>query len=203
MSSPSPFTAVQEPPLPAVAGRQAPVATTNDIWEFAEKSLEQTAVALHEARAATGTELTQAIAIARESHAAGKPADLIEEVARVQGHDEEHLSRAIGELANKVAATLSPYPPLVPFGGKLIAPSAFYDSFEQIHKIARILLSPIIYAEDTDAIGTASANPVASMILAEEIASSVFKRFGIRPFVTVARLDYENWTFLSRKHFEL
>ena len=61
----------------------------------------------------------------------------------------------------------------------------------------------MIYAEDTDAIGTASANPVASAILAEEIRSTVFKRFGIRPFVTAARLDYESWTFLSRKHFEL
>ena len=61
----------------------------------------------------------------------------------------------------------------------------------------------MIYAEDTDAIGTASVNPVASAILAEEIRTTVFKRFGIRPFVTIARLDYESWTFLTRKHFEL
>ena len=203
MISTSPFLATQDPPQPAAANRLEPAAINNDIWDFAEKCLEQTAVALHEARAATGAELTQAIAIARQAHASGKPADLIEEIARVQGNAEEHLSRAIMDLANKVAATLSPYPPLVPFGGKLIAPSAFYDSFEQIHKLARVLLSPVIYAEDTDAIGTASANPVASMILAEEIASAVFKRFGIRPFITVARLDYESWTFLSRKHFEL
>jgi hypothetical protein len=61
----------------------------------------------------------------------------------------------------------------------------------------------VIYAEDTDAIGTASINPFAAAILAEEIQSTVFKRFGIRPFVTIARLDYESWTFLTRKHFEL
>jgi len=148
-------------------------------------------------------EINNAIARTRESHASGKPADLLESIARVQGHDEEHLSRAIGELGNKVAAALSPHPPLIPFAGKLIAPSAFYDSFDQIHKLARVLLSPVIYAEDTDAVGTASVNPVASALLAHEIATTVFKRFGIRPFVTVARLDYESWTFLSRKHFEL
>lgn len=158
---------------------------------------------MHESHAATGAELNKGIARAREAHAAGKPSDLIEVVARIQGHDEEHLSRAMIDLTNKVASTLSPYPPLIPFGGKLIAPSAFYDSFDQIHRIAKVLLSPVIYAEDTDAIGTASVNPVASAILAEEIRETVFKRFGIRPFVTASRLDYESWTFLSRKHFEL
>jgi hypothetical protein len=174
-----------------------------DIWDFAENCVMRTAAALQEARAATGVELNQAIAKVRESHAAGRPSDLLEMIARIKGHDEEHIGRAILDLGNKVAATLTPYPALIPFGGKLIAPSAFYDSFDQIHKIARVLLSPVIYAEDTDAIGTASANPVASEILAEEIRSAVYKRFGIRPFMTVARLDYESWSFLSRKHFEL
>jgi len=206
MTPASPFLAIQEPPpqAHAAAPRQpSERPTRGDIWDFAEACLDHTAAALHEARAATPTELTQAIATARESHADAKPADLLEILARIQGHDEEHLGRAILELGNKVANTLSPYPPLIPFGGKLIAPSAFYDSFDQIHKIARVLLSPVIYAEDTDAIGTASANPVAAAILAEEIRTTVFKRFGIRPFVTSARLDYESWTFLTRKHFEL
>ena len=203
MSSQSPFPAAQAPPsqsfIPEAAGPQS----SGDLWDFAEICLAQTAAALHECRAATPSEVQQAISNARESHAEGRPADLIEVLARVQGHDEEHLGPAILELGNKISATLNPCPPLILFGGKLIAPSAFYDSFEQIHKIARILLSPVIFAEDTDAIGTASANPVASIILAEEIQSSVFKRFGIRPFLTTARLDYENWTFLTRKHFEL
>ncbi len=194
----SPFPILEEAPKPA-----PPRSTTGEIVDFAEVCLTRTADALHEARAASAAEINQAIATARESHAAGKPADLLEVIARVQGHDEEHLSPVILELGNKVALTLSPYAPLVPFAGKLIAPSAFYDSFEQLHKLARVLLAPVIYAEDTDAIGTASANPVAAAILSEEIAAAVFKRFGIRPFVTIARLDYESWTFLTRKHFEL
>ena len=173
------------------------------LWDYAELCLEHTASALHETQAASAAELNKAIAIARESHAQDSPADLLETLARVKGHDEEHLSRAIGELSDLVAATISPPAPMIPFGGKLIAPSAFYDSFDRIQKLARVLLSPVIYAEDTDAIGTASVNPVASTILAEEIRAAVYKRFGIRPFLTVARLDYENWTFLSRKHFEL
>jgi hypothetical protein len=190
----SPFLAAHEP---------APRSKGADLWDFAEICLQQTAEALHQARAGTPAEISQAISTTRENHAREIPSDLIEAMARVLGHGEEHLSPAILDLGNKVAATLNPSAPLIPFGGKLIAPSAFYESFDQIHKIARILLSPVIYAEDTDAIGIASANPVAAGILADEIRSAVFKRFGIRPFVTVARLDYESWTFLSRKHFEL
>ena len=190
-------------PQPAIPPPEFAQVTHGDIWDFAETCMAQTQTALLEARAATPVELSHAIATARESHALHKPADLLEVVARIQGNGEEHLSRAILDLGNKVAATLSLFQPLVPFAGKLIAPSAFYDSFDQIHKIARVLLSPVIFAEDTDAIGTASANPVASAILAEEIRTTVFKRFGIRPFVTTVRLDYESWTFLARKHFEL
>lgn len=194
MPSASPFLAVQESPSPAETG---------DLWEFAEICLQQTAAALHKARAATPTHISQAISTARELHVLEKPCDLIEVLARIQGHGEEHLGPAVLELGNKVAGTQTPYAPFVPFAGKLIAPSAFYDSFDQIHKIARVLLSPVIYAEDTDSIGTASANPIASAILANEIRNAVFKRLGIRPFVTIACLDYESWTFLSRKHFEL
>jgi hypothetical protein len=61
----------------------------------------------------------------------------------------------------------------------------------------------VIFAEDTDTIGTASVNPMAAAILAEEIRNAVYKRVGITPFVTIARLEYESWTFLTRKHFEL
>ena len=61
----------------------------------------------------------------------------------------------------------------------------------------------MLYAEDTDAIGVASINPIACVLLAEEINNSVHKRLSICPFVSVVRMTYEDWTFLTRKHFEL
>jgi hypothetical protein len=193
MSTAAPFL---EAPPTAVPQRQ-------NLWDLAESCLQLTAGAVHEARAATPAELSQAITAAREEHAREIPCDLLEVLARVQGNGEEHLSPAITQLGNKTAATLSPNAPLIPFAGKLIAPSAFYESFDQIHKTARILLTPIIFAEDTDAIGVASVNPLAAAILADQIRDAVYKRFGIRPFVTIARIDYESWAFLTRKHFEL
>jgi hypothetical protein len=193
MSTAAPFL---ETPPTAVPQRQ-------NIWDFAESCLQLTAGAVHEARAATPAELSQAIAAARQEHAREIPCDLLEVLARVQGNGEEHLSDAITHLGNKIDAANSPHAPLIPFAGKLIAPSSFYESFDQIHKIARILLTPIVFAEDTDAIGVASVNPLAAAILADQIRDVVYKRFGIRPFVTLARIDYETWAFLTRKHFEL
>ena len=116
MQSTSPFLAVPEPVLQTRGG---------DLWDLAEVCLQRTAGALHEARAATPAEVSQAISIARESHVEERPMDMLEVMARVQGHGEEHLSAAILDLGNKVAATLTPYAPLIPFAGKLIAPSAF------------------------------------------------------------------------------
>lgn len=194
MQTASPALALQEPDNQLKG---------EDAWDFAEICLIQTAEALHQTRSGTPSEISQATAQVRESHARLIPADLIEALARVQGHDEERISLAILELGNRLASTFPISVPLIPFGGKLIAPSAFYESFDRVHKIARVLLSPVLYAEDTDAIGTASVNPIAASLIAEEIRSQVFKRFGIRPFVTIARLEYESWTFLARKHFEL
>ena len=193
-----PAPAIPAPPPPAMPGKGDP-----QNRDYVEECLSRTAQALHETRAASDAEIHKAITAVRQAHAEGRPADILEEIARIQGHDEERIGPVILDLGNKMSLTLTPYAPHVPFAGKLIAPSAFYDSFDQIHKLARMLLSPVVYAEDTDAIGTASINPFAAAILSEEIESAVFKRFGIRPFVTIARLDYESWAFLTRKHFEL
>ena len=195
----SPLPAAHDSTQPPSASRNAP----GDIETIFAAYLAQTAEALVFSQAASQPEVSQALDDVHQAHADGKPVELLEAVARVQGHHEEHFGRVIRSLGDKLAAILNPSPPLIPFAGKLIAPSAFYDSFDHLHRIAKALLSPVIYAEDTDAIGTASVNPIASAIFAEEIRNAVFKRFGIRPFVTAARLDYESWTFLSRKHFDL
>ena len=199
MQAAVPFPAAHPHGPPPVGCRS----TRGDFGEIIEACLDKTAESLVFSHAASPADVSQAMEAVRDAQADGRPLDLLEAVARVQGHQEEFMGNIVRTMGDRLAVILNPSPPLVPFAGKLIAPSHFYESFDQIHKIARVLLSPVIYAEDTDAIGTASANPVAAMILAEEIRNTVFRRFGIRPFVTAARLDYESWTFLSRKHFEL
>ncbi|MCX6880029.1 MAG: hypothetical protein NTW21_40440 [Verrucomicrobia bacterium] len=175
----------------------------SDLGDLVEACLDQTAEALIFTRAASQVEVSHAVAAVRKSQAEGRPLDLMEAVAREQGHQEEQLGGIMRSLGERLAANLNPSPQLIPFAGKLIAPSAFYESFDHLHKIARALLTPVVFVEDTDSIGVASVNPIAATILAAKIQEQVSRRFDIRPFLTIARLDYEAWAFLTHKHFEL
>lgn len=190
-------TLFQEAPEAAARTTQS---TTGDI---VDECFVRTAEALKSSGAAGESDILKALNSAREAQTRGEPIDLIETLARILGHDEERIGPAIMGLSDAVASAMNPAPATIPFASKLIAPSAFYDSFDAIHKLGKLLLTPVIYAEDTDAIGTASINPIAAQILGEEINKTVSKRFGIRPFITVARMEYESWAFLCRKHFEL
>jgi hypothetical protein len=165
------------------------------------ESVKRTTEALRSTSAASEAEISSALAAASQAFQNHKPVELLEWVARAQGHEQETLAEGVSKLAEAVSSTLSPAPPLIPFAGKLIAPSAFYETYEALHKLGAVLMSPVLFAEDTDAIGVASINPIAATIFSEEVHSIVFSRTGIRPFITVARMDHESWLFLTRKHF--
>lgn len=167
------------------------------------RCLDVTLRALHDTASAREKELNDARRAFEDAYFAQQPAEILELVARFQGADEYQLLHVVPRLAAAVASTMTTPPIAVAFASKLIAPSGFYESFSQLLQLARRLLAPVIFAEDTDAIGTGSINPVAARCLADEIVAGVDRRFGIKPFVTVVRLDYESWAFLTRKHFGL
>jgi hypothetical protein len=193
--------------LPVHPAQQDPDSPVQDeqsaIWDIADDCAIKTAILLHETLSATEDELQQTLEIVRDTHASGKPCEFIEMLARVQGHAEEHIGSAIMNLSNRMAMAIQPHIPVIPFAGKLIAPTAFYESFDQLLVLGKLLLCPVLYAEDTDAMCVGSINPLAANMLGENIISTVHRRLGIRPFVCAARLDYETWSFLTRKHFEL
>jgi len=165
--------------------------------------VEHTLTALLQSGVATEHEARDLARRVQDNPPDAPPLDLIDTLARMQGSDEEHMSPAITRLSAAVASTMATPPPAIPFAGKLIAPSAFYESFQNILAMGRALLVPVIFAEDTDAIGVGSVNPIAAHLLAGEIHSSVDKRFSIKPFMTIGSLDYESWAFLVRKHFAI
>lgn len=173
------------------------------VLQLLHACMEQTIQAIQATGIASSTEISRTQVVFERSVTQEEPLDLLEILARVQGAEEEHIGIEVARISHAVTQVIHPAPPLVPFAGKLMAPSAFYESFEHLHKVARALLSPVLYAEDTDAIGTGALNPIASRIMAEEILTTVDRRFAIKPFVSAVRMDYESWSFLTRKHFEL
>lgn len=166
-----------------------------------EECLERTATILLHCGAATKEDLIQAITKARHANAQGKPADLLETLARHVNCPEPDIPQAILTYAEQVATAVIPSPPLVSFAARYISPAAFYDKFPELKKLGHALLSPVIYAEDSDAIGTAALNPVAASIMSEEIMAVVTRRYGICPFVSTVILDYASWNEIVRKQF--
>jgi hypothetical protein len=173
------------------------------MWDLVDECAVKSAIQLHETLAAKELELQETLEHVRDTHATGKPCDFLEILARIRGTAEEHIGEALLQLSSRMAAPMHPYMPVIPFAGKLISPNAFYDAYEPLHMLAKGLLTPVLYAEDTDAIGVGSINPVAAAMMAQHIASTVKARVGIQPFVCQVRLDYETWSFLTRKHFEV
>jgi hypothetical protein len=173
------------------------------IEECLSESLDLTIQAFEVSKAASGEEIARVRLRFDHAMKSGEPVDAIYLLAKIQGTEEERMGIETARISHAVAGVISPSPPLIPFAGKLMAPSSFYEAYTQLHELARALLSPVIFAEDTDSIGTAALNPVASRIMAREIGSTVNRRFGIKPFTTAVRTDYDSWTFLTRKHFGL
>lgn len=169
--------------------------------DYIQQCMDQTIEAFTAAELASSEEIKKTLSRHHEKTQNDEPADLIEVLARIQGASEDDIVPRTAEITKKIAEQCHPAPALIPFAGKLIAPSAFYESNKELHSLAKTLRAPVLYAEDSDAIGVSALNPIASMILAEAVRESVINRHSIRPFITSVRLDYESWQFLCRKHF--
>lgn len=167
-----------------------------------EECLQRTAAALFQTGSAGKDDLLHALELVRQSHSKGKPADLLETLARYLHTEEPEMAAAVSRYAEQISGTMSPTLHAIPFAGKLIAPSTFYENYPELHQLGNALMAAVIYAEDSDAIGTASINPIAAVILGEEIAALVARRVNVRPVITSVMLDHPSWTQVIRKHFQ-
>ncbi len=167
------------------------------------RCLGQTLAALARAGLADQTTLETIYAECLEKLKLGCSEDPLVALARLRGTDEEFMGPVIQRFSAALALAMSPPPPVLNFAHKLIAPNSFYELFPTLVELGKQLLVPVVYAEDTDAIGVASINPFAAEFFAREITTTVHKRFAVRPFVTVVRTDFEGWQFLTRKHYQV
>lgn len=167
-----------------------------------EECLQRTATALFQTGTAGKDDLIHTMHLVRQSNFHGQPADLLDTLARHLHTDEDQVAAAAASYGERISATLSPNLHVVPFAGRLIAPSTFYENHPDVQRLGAALMAAVIYAEDSDAIGTASINPIAAIILGEEIAAAVARRVNVRPIITSVMLDHQSWTQVIRKHFQ-
>ncbi len=90
---------------------------------------------------------------------------------------------------------------LLPFASKMMTPSAFYENYPDIKKLSKRLKCPVLFVEEMESFGVGSINPIAAMILREEIIKQVKQETGITPYVSLICLDFDGWSFLNKKHF--
>lgn len=163
--------------------------------------MDRTMRGLQIAGLATDEEMQKARQRVEQQIDMGNSAEFLVELAHVRSVSPAQMSGLIEKLSLALADTLPSPPPLIPFAGKLIAPNHFYETFEQLHRLGRALLCPILYAEEADVIGVGSINPMVAKFFTDEVRLTVERRLRIRPFMTTARMDFDGWMYLTRKQF--
>lgn len=104
----------------------------------------------------------------------------------------ERMSRAMTQVSGLPLV-------LVPFGNRLPTPSAFYDSHGGILVECQRMMTPILYAEESEVIGLGSINPVSLRLAAEVISSNLSEITGTKPIISQLLLHHEGWVSLCNK----
>lgn len=182
----------------SVVNQEIPVAV--------EHALIRTMAMLQQHNLASAEECTQVSAKVKRNWEAGKGCDPIDCLAKLQAGSTETgtgelLDANIDTISVKLAQTLPLPPTRVPFAGRLIPPASLYEKNPDIEVLCRLMLVPIVYAEDLDVIGIASINPYFVDTLSASIAEYAKEKTGIQPIISAIRLDYVNWVKMCKKHF--
>lgn len=166
-------------------------------------SLDQTSELLEEHGLATPEELHQMRQHGLAPLQGPRPWDALEFLAalRVRNADErpvevERLGRALSQVMGQPLA-------LIPFGNRMQPPAGFLELNPDIVHECRKSLTPLLFAEESEAIGVGSINPVALRIISKKIVADVERRSGIKPIVSRMLLHHDGWLTLCQKQFDL
>ncbi len=129
--------------------------------------------------------------------------DVIECLVKVRHGEDATMADMTEDLSYVASLYLAPSPILVPFVPSISPPNNFYEKHPKLEALSKLLLAPIIFAEDTDVIGVTSLNAVAAEIVGEEVKKYLHSRIGSEPYITVTRIDYRGWANLLNSHFNL
>ncbi|QQL44485.1 hypothetical protein [Sulfuriroseicoccus oceanibius] len=129
--------------------------------------------------------------------------EVFETIVRLSTTSPRDIPQFIRQLGDAVSKTLERNVPYVPLAGRLQKPSAFYERHDSVKPLCKALLTPILYAEESEVIGIGSINPKAAFVASELVANAVSATEPVKPFMSVVRVDYDTWKTLLEKQFGL
>lgn len=182
---------------------QAPSALTSATVSRATdpECLSQTCRVLDDHALATPAELKE---LAHHGHGrlqGPRPWDPLEFLAALRTRDPDARAQEVERLGRSLSQSLGQPLTLVPFASKMPTPSAFYDVNDSLLLECRKLMTPVLFAEESEVIGIGSINPVALRLSALTVMQFIADKTGTTPVVSTVLLHHEGWISLCQQQF--
>ena len=163
--------------------------------------LDQTSKLLEDHGLATPDELRQLKDHGLAPLRGPRPWDPLEFLAAMRVRDPDARPAEVERLGRALSQVMGQQLTLIPCASKLPTPSAFYEVNEELSNDCERLMTPVLYAEESEVIGIGSINPVSLRIASQLIIDSLSERIGTNPVVSRMLLHHDGWISLCQKQF--
>lgn len=130
-----------------------------------------------------------------------RPWDPLEFLAALRIREPEARALEVERLGRSLSHSLGQPLALIPFASRMQTPSVFYDMNEALLADCRKLMTPVLYAEESEVIGIGSINPAALQISNRTIMQFIADKTGTTPIVSSVLLHHEGWISLCQQQF--
>ncbi len=130
-----------------------------------------------------------------------RPWDPLEFLAALRIREPEARALEVERLGRSLSHSLGQPLALIPFASRMQTPSVFYDMNEALLADCRKLMTPVLYAEESEVIGIGAINPAALQISTRTIMQFIADKTGTTPIVSSVLLHHEGWISLCQQQF--
>lgn len=163
--------------------------------------LGQTCALLEEHGLATPAELKELRHHGHGQLKGPRPWDPLEFLAALRIREPEARALEVERIGRSLSHSLGQPLALIPFASRMQTPSVFYDMNEALLADCRKLMTPVLYAEESEVIGIGSINPAALQISTRTIMQFIADKTGTTPIVSSVLLHHEGWISLCQQQF--
>ena len=130
-----------------------------------------------------------------------RPWDPLEFLAALRIREPEARALEVERIGRSLSHSLGQPLALIPFASRMQTPSVFYDMNEALLADCRKLMTPVLYAEESEVIGSGAINPAALQISTRTIMQFIADKTGTTPIVSSVLLHHEGWISLCQQQF--